>query len=78
MSANPYQAWFDKLDATVAGLADSPADHATEAVALLRQAAFVVANYVNMSAQVLPVLLVESGAISAETTERVTETDAEE
>jgi hypothetical protein len=61
--ANPYQPLFDKLDKTIDALeglelaSASDKDSVTDALDLLRRSGFVLANLLNINAQVLPSLI---------------------
>lgn len=66
MSSNPYQPFFEKLDATVKHLADNPsgvneADGRAidDAVDLLRRMGFVLANHINNQAHYLQMLILD-------------------
>lgn len=77
--SNPYQPWFDKLDQTVAALEDDPAGAGPEvkdAAVLLRQAGFVLANLLNVNAQVLPTLILPVEAESVAEVEDETPSDS--
>jgi hypothetical protein len=61
--SNPYQPFFDKLDRTIDALeglelaSASDKDSVTDAIDLLRRSGFVLANLLNINAQVLPSLI---------------------
>ena len=63
--SNPYQVFFDKLDATVAafegsmGFPENPV--AKDAVELLRRAGFVLGNLLNAQAALYPHLILDPG-----------------
>lgn len=54
--SNPYQAFFDKLDATIPELSRQPEQYAQDAVDLLQRAGFVLGNLINAQSQVYPML----------------------
>lgn len=57
LMSNPYQPFFDQMDECVAALEDNGSKCEKEAASLLRRAGFVLANLLNVNAQVLPSLI---------------------
>lgn len=76
MSNNPYQPFFDQLDKTVDKMDEAmrarlvDADEwiiiGTGATDLLKRAGFVLANMLNVQAQVYPTLFLEPEAVEGE------------
>lgn len=71
--SNPYQPFFNKLDATLVALGDIESSHAadkdavTDAVDLLTRAGFVLGNLINAQSQVYPMLFLDPPTVEGET-----------
>lgn len=64
---NPYQGFFDKLDAVIPELEKQPEQYAQDAVDLLQRAGFVLGNLLNTQAQVYPMLFLPTEAPEPDT-----------
>lgn len=59
VSSNPYQPFFEKLDAVVIDLEKQPEQYAHDAVDLLKRMGYVLANHINAQAAYLPMLILD-------------------